>query len=130
MSESVSLSNVEPFSKLLKNTDGTIKLFPFYNEEIHEGHGVCDLQRGFYSLFIYCDIMEKTVVDDVKVSLLRTVNISGSEGLTVSRIYQTVQYTTVQCKRFETIEIDIRDNASHKVSFQRGKVIVTLHFRL
>ena len=48
----------------------------------------------------------------------------------MSRIYQTVQYVPVQSKRFETIEIDIRDDAGRKVSFQRGKVIVTLHFRL
>ena len=62
LSKSISLSNVEPFSKLLKNTDCTIKLFPFYNEEICEGNGVCDLQRGFYSLFVYCIIVEQTVV--------------------------------------------------------------------
>jgi hypothetical protein len=32
--------------------------------------GVCDLQRGFYSLFIYCDVVEPVVVGDVKASLL------------------------------------------------------------
>ena len=120
LSESISLSNVEPFSKLFENTNGTIELFPFYNEEIYKGNEVCDLQRCFYSLFVYCVIVEQTVVGDVKVPLLRIVNISGREGLTVSRIYQAVQYTPVQCKRFETIEIDIRDDAGHKVSFQRG----------
>ena len=126
--ESISLSNVEPFSKLLENTNGTIKLFPFYNEEIYEGNGVCDLQRGFYSLFVYCDIVEQTVVSDVKILLLRTVNISGNEGLTVSRIYQTLQYTPVQCKQFETIEIYIRDNTGRKVPFQCGKVICNTSF--
>ena len=52
---------------------------------------VCDLQRGFYSLFVYCDVVEPTVVGDFKVPLLRTVNIDGREGLTVSRIYQNIQ---------------------------------------
>ena len=114
---------------MLENTDGTIELFPFYNEEIYEGNGVCDLQRGFYFLFVYYNIVEQTVVGDVKVPLLRTENISGSERLTVSRIYQTVQYTSVQYKRFEAIEINISDDAVRKVSFQSGKMIVTLHFR-
>ena len=56
------------------------------------GSNVCDLQRGFYSLFVYCDVVEHVVVGDVKASLLRTVNITGKEGLTVNRIFQTVQY--------------------------------------
>ena len=130
LSESISLTNVQPFSKLPENTYGTIELFPFYNEKNYEGNGVRDFQSGFYSLLVYCNIVEQTVVGDVKVSSLRTVNIFGSEELTVSRIYQTVQYTPVQCKQFETIVIDTRGGAGRKVPFQRGKIIVTLHFRL
>ena len=93
------------------------------------GSNVCDLQRGFYSLFVYCDVVEHVVVGDVKAPLLRTVNITGKEGLTVNRIFQTVQYVPVQRKQFSTIEIDIRDDTGRPVPFQRGKVIVTLHFR-
>ena len=93
------------------------------------GTNVCDLQRGFYSLFVYCDVVEHVVVGDVKAPLLRTVNITGKEGLTVNRIFQTVQYVPVQRKQFNTIEIDIRDDTGRPVPFQRGKVIVTLHFR-
>ena len=89
---------------------------------------VCDLQRGFYSLFVY-DIVEPVVVGDVRTPLLRVVNISGREGLTVSRIYQNVQYLPIQRKQFDTIEIDIRDDTGEKVAFERGKVIVVLHFR-
>jgi hypothetical protein len=88
------------------------------------------LQRGFHSLFVYCDIAEHVVVGDVKVPLLRTVNISGKEGVMISKIYQTVQYVPIQRKQFDTIEIDIRDDTGRRVPFQRGKVIVTLHFRL
>ena len=94
------------------------------------GSNVCDLQRGFCSLFVYCDVVEPTVVGDVKVPLLRTVNIVGKEGITVSRIYQNIQYVPIHRKQFDTIEIDIRDDTGRKVPFERGKVIVTLHFRL
>ena len=52
------------------------------------GSNVCDLQCGFYSLFVYCDVMEHVVVGDVKAPLLRTVNITGKEGLTVNRIFK------------------------------------------
>jgi hypothetical protein len=91
--------------------------------------GVCDLQRGFYSLFVYCDIVEPVVVGDVKAPLLRVVNISGKEGSTISRIYQNIQYVPILRKQFDTIEIDIRSDFGQKVAFERGKVIVVLHFR-
>ena len=51
------------------------------------GSNVCDLQRGFYSLFVYCDVVEHVVVGDVKALLLRTVNINGKDGLIVNRIF-------------------------------------------
>ena len=68
------------------------------------------------------------MVGDVKAPLLRTVKITGKEGLTVNSTFQTVQYVPVQRKQFSTIEIDIRDDMGCPVPFQRGKVIVTLHF--
>jgi hypothetical protein len=57
--------------------------------------GVCDLQRGFYSLFIYCEVVEPVVVGDVKAPLLRVVNISGKEDSTISRIIQNIQYVPI-----------------------------------
>ena len=48
----------------------------------------------------------------------------------ITRIYETIQYSPVQRKYFDVIEVDIRDNVGRKVSFQTGKVVVTLHFRL
>ena len=92
------------------------------------GSNVCDLQRGFYSLFVCCDVVEHVVVGDVKTPLLRTVNITGKEGQTINRIFQTVQYVPVRRKQFSTIEINIRDDTGRPVPFQRGEVIVTLHF--
>ena len=109
--------------------DQFIEMSPL-QDTYYTGDRVCDLQRGFYSLFVYCDIVEDVVVGDVKAPLLRTVNIDGKDDKMVSRIYQTVQYVTVQRRQFDTIEIDIRDDTGRRVPFQRGKVIVTLHFRM
>ena len=47
-----------------------------------------------------------------------------------SRIYQTVRFVSVQRRQFDTIEIDIKNDTGCRVLFQRGKVIMTLHFRL
>ena len=54
---------------LFEFSDGQVKLIPF-NAYSYTGSKVCDLQRGFYSLYVYCDIVEPTVVGDVKVLLL------------------------------------------------------------
>ena len=44
-------------------------------QDTYTDNRVCNLQRGFYSLFVYCDIVEDMVVGDVKSPLLRIVNI-------------------------------------------------------
>ncbi len=56
---------------------------------------VYDLQCSFYSLFVYCDIIEEIVVGNSKVQLLRIVNINGKERLHVNRIYQAVLYISL-----------------------------------
>lgn len=90
---------------------------------------VCDLNRGFYSLYVYCSIVEPVVVGDVMAPLIRVVNIGGKEGTFVSRIYQNIQYVPIQTRQFDTVEIDIRNDAGEKISFERGKVVTVLHFR-
>jgi hypothetical protein len=114
--------------KAVGGSGGYVRMVP-EDALSYTASSVCDLQRGFYSLFVYCDIVEPVVVGDVRAPLLRVVNISGKEGLTISRIYQNVQYLPIQRKQFDTIEIDIRDDTGEKVAFERGKVIVVLHFR-
>ena len=114
---------------LFELPDEQVELIPF-NSYSYTGSKVCDLQRGFYSLYVYCDIVEPTVVGDVKVPLLRCVNISGKHEETVDRIYETVHYVPLHRKQFDSIDINIRDDTGRSVPFQRGKVIVTLHFRM
>lgn len=115
-------------ARLKQAVDGRLALLS--SESFYQtASRVCDLRRGFYSLFVYCDIAEHSVVGESRVPLLRVVNAEGKEGSMVNRIFQTVQYVPVQRKQFDTIEIDIRDDAGRPVPFQRGRVIATLHFR-
>ena len=111
------------------NASNTIAIGPWDTDKKIESRRVCDLQRGFYCLFVYCDLIEPVLVGDVKAPILRIVNIKGKEGEMINRIYQNVQYAPLQKKMFETIEINIRDDTGRLVPFERGRVIVTLHFR-
>lgn len=67
--------------------------------------------------------MERRVVGDSLVPLLRIVPLSGEQGDTVWNSFQKPQYVPVLCKEFGTIEVDIRDDTGRPVPFERGKVI-------
>ncbi len=115
-------------TKLQLNTEGMVELTSGTDRYI--ASKVCDMRRGFHSMFVYCDIVEHEIVGDHKVPLLRTVNVNGDEGEMIDRIYQTVQYVPLQRRQFDTIEIAIKDDTGAAVPFQSGRVIVTLHFRM
>ena len=86
-------------------------------DTIYTGDNICDLQRGFYSLYVYCDIVEDVVVGDVKAPLLRVVNIKRKEESTGSRIYHNVQYVSVLRQQFDSIEIGIMNDTGRREPF-------------
>ena len=96
---------------------------------VKEAESVVDMAQGFYSLYVYTDLVEPRVVGDAVVPLLRAVPIEGKHGDVVSKSFDNVQYVPVLHKEFTTIEIDIRDDTGRRVPFERGRVTATLHFR-
>lgn len=100
-----------------------------YSIKSHPGDGVVDMAHGFYSMYVYCDIVEDRIVGDSTVPLLRNVPIEGKHGDIITRTYENIHYLPVQKKMFDTLEINIRDDTGVLVPFERGKVTVTLHFR-
>ena len=97
--------------------------------ETAEAQSVVDMAQGFYSLYVYTNVVEPRVVGDTVVPLLRIVPLTGRHGAVVSKSFDNVQYVPVLHKEFGTVEVDIRDDAGRSVPFERGKVTVTLHFR-
>ena len=95
----------------------------------HEGVRVVDINQGFYSLYVYCDVVEPRCVGDRKVPLLRIVPTHGPTGEMITQSYENIQYIPILKKHFNTIEINIRKDTGEKVPFEFGKVVVTLHFR-
>ena len=72
---------------LSEGSDGMMKLIP-NKAYSYTGTNVCDLQKGFYSLYAYCDVVEHVLVGDTKALLLRRVNVSGKKESMVNRIFQ------------------------------------------
>ena len=95
-----------------------------------------DLNHGFYSLYVYCDLVRSRPIGDIMAPLLRSVPLKqDSKGLdekgmlTRNEIFNHIYFLPMQKKSFQTIEVDIRDDTGAKVPFEAGKVEVTLVFR-
>ena len=56
--------------------------------------------------------------------------IQGDYGTNVHTSFRNLQYVPVKVNSFETIEMDIKNDRNENVSFESGKSIATLHFRL
>lgn len=91
---------------------------------------VCDLNAGFQSLFVYLDIIDSQIVGDIRAPLLRTVPAGGKDGEIITINYNSPQFVPLARKEFETIEVLITDDKGENVHFQRGRVLITLTFRL
>lgn len=95
----------------------------------HVGEQVVDVHQGFYSLYVYCNLLEPRAVGHSEVPLLRIVPLEGDDGDMVTKIYSNIQYVPLLLKNFRTVEIDIRKDTGERVPFERGKLVATLHFR-
>jgi hypothetical protein len=69
------------------------------------------------------------MVGDVQVPMLRIVPVEGRDAEMMTRVFDPVQFCPLVVRRFQTVEIDTRDDTAVKIPFERGRVVVTLHSR-
>ena len=93
------------------------------------GENASDIHAGIHALYVYCDILEHIPVGDTRAPLLRIVDIDGEVGSMQVRRYERPRYVPIQQKQFDSIQIVIRDDLGEPISFESGKLMVTLHFR-
>lgn len=93
------------------------------------GNKASDIKGGIHGLYVYCDALENVPVGDTEAPLLRVVDATGHNGENVHRVFDPLRYIPLRKKQFDSIEIDIRDDIGLPISFEGGKLIVTLHFR-
>jgi hypothetical protein len=88
-----------------------------------------DMRAGLYVLYVYCSIVEKQIVGDTLAPLLAKMPVSGEYDSVVHYICNQPLYIPLVRTNIDTIEIAIKDDTNNGISFQYGKVILTLHFR-
>jgi hypothetical protein len=93
-----------------------------------ESPNVTDLSF-FSSLFTYCNIVEAQMVGNVNAKRIKTIPVEGTHGDIITETFTNIQYVPVETKSFEDVEILLRTDTGDPVPFERGKVVVTLHFR-
>ncbi len=81
------------------------------------------------TIYVYCDIVEPQIVGDTSVRLLKSIPVQGKFGDVIAKTFTNIQYVPVQKKSFEDMEVLLRSDTGDPVPFERGKVIVTLHFK-
>ena len=86
-------------------------------------------ETGNQYFYVYTDIVISQYHGDAVVPVLRTVTVKGEHGSYVSKNFERRHYVPQNKNIFDTISINIRDEAGDLVAFEHGKVIITLHFR-
>ena len=65
----------------------------------------------------------------VMLLFLFFILLQREHGNYVSKNFERLHYVSLNKKIFDTISINIRDEAGDLIAFEHGKVIITLHFR-
>jgi hypothetical protein len=101
----------------------------FYETEKVWAKYTPDMRNGFYSLYLYCDMVEPQIVGNTIIPLLRTVHIEGNHGDIIEKLYNAPHYVQLNKKEIDQISIEVRDDRDQLVPFDFGKIVVKLHFR-
>lgn len=88
-----------------------------------------DIHGGFYTLYIYKDIIDYQSVGDAYVPLLGSAHIAGKNKHIVCLRYDKVHYISINKSTITDIVVEVKDDQNKDVEFSYGKVCVKLHFR-
>ena len=100
------------------------KLKPFLAEQDP------DFNLPTHNMFIYCNLVQETLVGDVLVPLLRSIAIKKeNDGKYTSVSFQHPRYCKLASTFFQHIHIYIANDIGEVVRFLHGKIVATLHFK-
>ena len=88
-----------------------------------------DMNHDIHSIYVYCDIVDRGIVGDTLVPLLRVVPTHARHGDVVHITFSNHHYIPVHSKNFETIRIYLSDDTGKLIAFDGGHCVATLHFR-
>ena len=90
---------------------------------------IADVRTLHYNLYVYSNVVQPHLCGTEYLPLLRTVNVEGTEGSYISRVYEIPHYLPLASNFIESIDVKIADDLGQNVRFMYGKLIIKLHFR-
>ena len=90
-----------------------------------------DIHDGCSALYVYSDIVQKRLVGDDMVPLLKVI---PAEPIQTALSHTWVRFVNVEYvpsvkTHIDTVEINIRRDNGQIIPFESGKVVITLHFK-
>ena len=111
------LAEIMSFKNILFHAVGAYTLDPVF---------VMDPMSAIY---LYCDLIKPRTVGHTLAPLLGVIPVKGKSGDNDAERYEKLQYHPVLKKHISDIHILLHDDQKKAISFCKGKIIVTLHFR-
>ena len=65
----------------------------------------------------------------MSAQLLKSIPAEGRFSDIIAKTLPNIQYVPIRTKSFEVVEVLLRDNTGDPMPFERGMVVITLHFR-
>ena len=90
---------------------------------------VADLTTVSTTIYVYCDIVEPQIVGDTSAQLLKSIPAEGKFGDIIAKTFTNIQYVPIRTKSFEAVEVLLRNDTGDPMPLERGKVVITLHFK-
>jgi hypothetical protein len=102
------------------------------NEPGFNGTRSPDINRGMTGLYVYSNVVNRRLVGDAYVPLLRVVPLDTKLANKFDNVYvqfNNIQYHDVASFHGRDVEIKIARDDGETVTFEKGKVIVELQFK-
>ena len=100
-----------------------------YAGEREYGTAECSVMVGLSRMYVYSSLVEKRLVGDSLVSLLREVAVKGDPHDLMDVEFLHPHYVSASTVDTEVVEVLIADGLGNKYPFRGGRVSMTLHFR-
>ena len=88
------------------------------------------LSRGINSIYVYTDIVESSLVGDVRAPLLLVCPFKTDKANpTIYQEFLNPTYVPIHRNTIQKLEITLRDGTGEEIPFLYGKTVLSLHFR-
>lgn len=89
-----------------------------------------DFNNNISSIYCYSDVVEPTIVGNVKSDILRVISLNDTKfGTTFSRQFAPIQYRPVRTNELNSITLRLLDEFAQPLKLNYGTTVATLHFK-